>query len=106
MRDGSSRGTAICLAAPAGGAKEGAIPGEQAILFPNCRGFATFILCRECGFVLRCPRCQIAMTMHLARRRMVCHYCSYETAMPTTCPNCRGVYIRFRGRDRAGGEGG
>lgn len=71
--------------------------GEQAILFLNRRGFATFILCRECGFVVRCPRCQISLTMHLGRRKMICHYCSYETDVPLTCPNCGGVYIRFQG---------
>ncbi|HHX88125.1 MAG TPA: primosomal protein N', partial [Firmicutes bacterium] len=71
--------------------------GEQAILFLNRRGFATFILCRECGYVARCPRCHISLTMHLSRRKIVCHYCSYESNVPQTCPNCGGIYIRFQG---------
>ncbi len=71
--------------------------GEQAILFLNRRGFASFILCRECGFVVRCPRCQISLTIHLSRRKMICHYCSYEADIPHACPNCGGIYIRYQG---------
>lgn len=70
---------------------------EQVILFLNRRGFANFILCRECGFVVQCPRCRISLTMHLNRRKLICHYCSYETDIPLTCPSCGGRYIRFQG---------
>ena len=68
--------------------------GEQALLFLNRRGFAGFILCRECGYVVRCPHCAVAMTLHLDRRRMLCHYCSHETSMPQSCPECKGIKIR------------
>ena len=68
--------------------------GEQALLFLNRRGFAGFVLCRECGFVVRCPHCAVSLTLHLDRARMVCHYCSYEEPLPQSCPECKGVKIR------------
>ena len=68
--------------------------GEQALLFLNRRGFAGFILCRECGYVLRCPHCAVSLTLHLDRARMVCHYCSHEEPVPQTCPECKGIKIR------------
>jgi len=68
---------------------------EQALLFINRRGFAGFVLCRECGFVLRCPSCDVSMTLHLDRQLMCCHYCAYESAVPLTCPGCRGTKIRY-----------
>jgi primosomal protein N' (replication factor Y) len=71
--------------------------GEQAILFLNRRGFASFVLCRECGYVARCPSCAVSLTLHLGHERMVCHYCSYQCAVPQTCPGCKGVKIRFFG---------
>lgn len=68
--------------------------GEQALLFLNRRGFAGFILCRECGYVVRCPHCAVSMTLHLDRDRMLCHYCSQEAPVPQVCPECRGHKIR------------
>ncbi len=68
--------------------------GEQALLFLNRRGFAGFILCRECGHVLRCPHCAVSLTLHLDRSRMVCHYCSHEEPIPKICPECKGDKIR------------
>jgi primosomal protein N' (replication factor Y) len=68
--------------------------GEQALLFLNRRGFAGFILCRECGYVVRCPHCAVSLTLHMDRQRMLCHYCSYETAVPRSCPQCGGIKIR------------
>ncbi|NLA27217.1 MAG: primosomal protein N' [Firmicutes bacterium] len=68
--------------------------GEQALLFLNRRGFAGFVLCRECGFVLRCPHCAVSLTLHLDRAQMVCHYCSHEEPIPQTCPECKGARIR------------
>ena len=68
--------------------------GEQALLFLNRRGFAGFVLCRECGCVLRCPHCAVSLTLHLDRERMICHYCSYEEPLPRSCPDCKGVQIR------------
>lgn len=66
----------------------------QVILFLNRRGFASFILCRECGLVLRCPNCNLALTYHFPDRILRCHHCSYSIKVPDICPNCRGHYMR------------
>lgn len=70
--------------------------GEQAILFLNRRGFATFVVCRECGLVLKCPRCDISLTYHLSSY-LRCHYCNFSEAMPDLCPKCKSRYIRHFG---------
>ncbi len=70
---------------------------EQAILFLNRRGYASFLLCRECGHVLRCPRCAVSLTLHASRKELVCHYCSYTVPVPDCCPECGGVSIRHFG---------
>ena len=67
---------------------------EQALLFINRRGFSGFVLCRECGYVIRCPFCDVSLTLHLDRKLMCCHYCGYETAVPLACPACGGIKIR------------
>lgn len=61
---------------------------EQAILFLNRKGFAPFILCKDCGKPLQCPHCSVSMTMHQHPDRLVCHYCDYTTRIPSTCPTC------------------
>ncbi len=71
--------------------------GEQVILFLNRRGAATFIQCRSCGFVLRCKRCEVALTYHLAQDVLVCHQCNYRTSLPQTCPRCLSRRIKFLG---------
>lgn len=71
--------------------------GEQALLFLNRRGFANFLLCRECGFVVRCPSCTVSLTVHLDQDRMVCHYCAHQSPIVLTCPGCGGVKIRHFG---------
>ncbi len=68
---------------------------EQALLFINRRGFAGFVLCRECGHVLRCSSCDVSLTLHMDRQVMCCHYCAHETAVPDICPACRGTKIRY-----------
>lgn len=68
---------------------------EQALLFINRRGFAGFVLCRECGYVVRCRSCDVSMTLHLDRQVMCCHYCGYQEAVPTVCPGCGGIKIRY-----------
>jgi primosomal protein N' (replication factor Y) (superfamily II helicase) len=62
--------------------------GEQVILFLNRRGFATVILCRGCGHVLRCPDCDVSMTFHLGQGKIVCHYCGRNERQPHRCPSC------------------
>ena len=62
--------------------------GEQAILFLNRRGSSTFVMCRDCGYVLRCRRCDNPLTYHADQDDLVCHHCSRRYARPEQCPNC------------------
>jgi primosomal protein N' (replication factor Y) (superfamily II helicase) len=72
--------------------------GEQAILFLNRRGTATYIFCRDCGYVLRCPNCDTPLTLHLEEKeRLLCHQCGYERKKPATCPQCGSRNIREYG---------
>ncbi len=70
--------------------------GEQALLFLNRRGYNTIVACRECGLVLKCPRCDISLTYHLDGW-LRCHYCNYNAVLPKTCPTCSSRYIRHFG---------
>lgn len=67
---------------------------EQGILFLNRRGYASFMLCRSCGEVIKCRNCQVSMTVHRAKPRLSCHYCDFEMPLPKTCPKCNSTYIR------------
>ena len=71
--------------------------GRQAILFLNRRGFSSFVLCRECGLVLSCPNCDLALTYHLENNSLTCHYCDYQVMAPSKCPRCRSQYIKHFG---------
>ncbi|NRO75219.1 Primosomal protein N' [Lactobacillus helveticus] len=70
---------------------------EQVILMLNRRGFANFMLCRECGFVLKCPNCDVSLNLHKDTNSMQCHYCGHTEPIPTRCPNCQSSKIRFLG---------
>lgn len=70
---------------------------EQTILFLNRRGYSTFIICRSCGFVMKCRNCNIALTYHMNKDSLICHYCGYSTQNPTICPVCKSNYIRHFG---------
>jgi primosomal protein N' (replication factor Y) len=70
---------------------------EQVILFLNRRGAATFIQCRSCGFVLRCQRCDVPLTYHLAEESLVCHQCNRRSLVPQTCPRCGRRSLKFLG---------
>ncbi|KRL63973.1 primosomal protein N [Lactobacillus psittaci DSM 15354] len=70
---------------------------QQVILLLNRRGYANFMLCRDCGFVLECPNCDLSLTMHRDVGQMICHYCGYHEAIPNKCPNCHSKAIRFLG---------
>ncbi|HBV85856.1 MAG TPA: primosomal protein N' [Desulfosporosinus sp.] len=72
--------------------------GEQTMLFLNRRGYSTFVVCRECGYVVSCPNCDIALTYHTQGQAMRCHYCDYKELPPHTCPKCGSRYIRFFGQ--------
>jgi primosomal protein N' (replication factor Y) len=67
--------------------------GEQAIVLLNRRGFATSVVCRQCGSTLECPNCSIFLTVHRAARRARCHYCNYAIPVPKVCVNCSGEYL-------------
>ncbi|GEP19532.1 primosomal protein N' [Pediococcus argentinicus] len=70
---------------------------EQVVLLLNRRGFSSFVMCRSCGFVLKCPNCDISLTLHMDSHSMRCHYCGHEEAIPQTCANCGSNKIRFYG---------
>lgn len=71
--------------------------GEQAILFLNRRGAASYVFCRDCGQDLRCPRCSLPLTYHLAPTGLRCHHCGYERQLPKRCPACGSTRIRHYG---------
>ncbi|MDQ3309846.1 MAG: primosomal protein N', partial [Gemmatimonadota bacterium] len=70
---------------------------EQTILLLNRRGYATFVQCRDCGGVWHCPHCNVSLTYHRRRSRLVCHYCFHEEAAPERCNACGGSDLGFRG---------
>lgn len=70
---------------------------EQVVLFLNRRGYSTFVMCRDCGHVIKCPHCDIAMTYHRNSQKLKCHYCNYEENVPNTCPECESDTIRYFG---------
>jgi primosomal protein N' (replication factor Y) len=84
---------------------------QQAILFLNRRGSATYVFCRECGYTLKCPRCDLPLTYHTLRftspqslnhsitptPNLQCHHCGYRRAMPSKCPECGSTKIRQYG---------
>ena len=72
--------------------------GGQTLLFLNRRGFATYVVCQDCGQVLRCPNCEVTLTYHRGKGRHVCHYCDYSIPAPSVCPGCQGKDITLLGR--------
>ncbi len=70
---------------------------QQAILFLNRRGSATYVFCRDCGQTLQCPHCDIPLTYHEAQIDLRCHYCGYHRRMPEKCPACGSTRIRQYG---------
>lgn len=65
---------------------------EQVMLFLNRRGYAGFMSCRSCGSVMKCPHCDVSLSLH-RHGKMICHYCGYETGQPERCPKCGSPYI-------------
>ncbi|TMW73166.1 primosomal protein N' [Alteribacter natronophilus] len=70
---------------------------EQMVLFLNRRGYSTFIMCRDCGYVAECPHCDISLTYHRSTQTCQCHYCGYQITRPNRCPECESDHIRFFG---------
>ena len=71
--------------------------GEQVILFINRRGFATSVHCRECGLVVRCRRCEVALIYHGAKGKLVCHHCGYNIRKPQMCRGCGSPDLGYLG---------
>lgn len=70
---------------------------EQIVLLLNRRGYSSFMMCRDCGYVLPCPNCDISLTLHMDTKTMRCHYCGHEEHIPHRCPNCNADKIRYYG---------
>ena len=70
---------------------------EQIMLFLNRRGYSTFIMCRDCGYVVKCEDCDVSMTYHLDSNKLVCHYCGKTKDLMSTCPSCGSKNIRYFG---------
>ena len=70
---------------------------EQVVLMLNRRGYSSFLMCRECGEVLKCPNCDISLTYHKDTNSLKCHYCGHEEPVPQVCPNCHSKAVRYFG---------
>lgn len=70
---------------------------EQIVLMLNRRGYSSFVMCRDCGYVLKCPNCDISLTYHKVSDLVKCHYCGFEARTPKQCPECSSEHIRFFG---------
>ena len=70
---------------------------EQIILLINRRGYANFVICRECGFVFKCPNCDISLTYHEFSHSLKCHYCNHEEKSPHVCGKCGSKELSFMG---------
>lgn len=70
---------------------------EQIILFLNRRGYSNFMSCRSCGHVIKCENCDISMTYHKTKDRLICHYCGMTKKVPKVCPKCGSKYIKSFG---------
>ncbi|BAK44420.1 primosomal protein N' [Eggerthella sp. YY7918] len=68
--------------------------GRKAVLLLNQRGFAKFLLCRECGFVPECPSCSTSLTYHERGNFLICHHCGYRVPAPSVCPECGSPYLK------------
>lgn len=73
--------------------KETVKAGEQAVILLNRRGYAPLMYCLDCGTAARCPHCDIGLTYHKGRERLVCHYCGYSVPFPMLCPTCKGMHF-------------
>ena len=70
---------------------------QQAIILLNRRGFSTFVMCRKCGYVVKCDTCDVPMVYHKQASQLRCHYCEAEKPIPVVCPSCGSKYIKFFG---------
>ncbi len=73
--------------------KETLARGEQAVILLNRRGYAPLMYCLDCNQVARCPHCEIGLTYHKGRERLICHYCGYAVPFPALCTHCKGMHF-------------
>jgi primosomal protein N' (replication factor Y) (superfamily II helicase) len=71
--------------------------GQQGLIFINRRGFSTFVVCRGCGFVLKCKKCDAPLVYHEPRKELLCHHCGYKESPVNICPSCNGEYLMYKG---------
>ncbi len=77
--------------------KKALAQNKQVILFQNRRGYAPVLECKECGWVPRCEKCDVSLTIHRGQRQMVCHYCGKTYNIPSACPNCESTSLTSKG---------
>ncbi len=70
---------------------------EQIIILQNRRGYSSFQQCMDCGFIIRCPNCEVSLTYHSYNNKLLCHYCGYDRIAVETCPKCNGFQIKNSG---------
>ncbi len=71
--------------------------GEQSIILLNRRGFSQFVLCRNCGETMKCQNCDITLTYHRQKQKLICHYCDHQEKVPENCPECESHFLYFMG---------
>ncbi|MCX8011276.1 MAG: primosomal protein N' [Ignavibacteria bacterium] len=77
--------------------KEKISKGEKTILLQNRRGFATYIICPDCGYTELCKNCSVTLTYHLIKKQYLCHYCGYSMKEHDACPACGSLEIKYKG---------
>ncbi|MFO7887523.1 MAG: primosomal protein N' [Eubacteriales bacterium] len=77
--------------------KETLDKNEQVILFLNKRGYSSFVSCRNCGYVVKCDRCDVSMTYHSSNNKLICHYCGSTKNVSNKCPKCNSKYFKTFG---------
>ena len=70
---------------------------QQALIFLNRRGFSTFVICRKCGYLMKCPKCDSPLVFHREKKELICHYCNVRMHPPDICPECKGDYLMYKG---------
>lgn len=70
---------------------------EQSVLFLNRRGHSSFVMCRDCGYVMKCPHCDISLTYHRRHHLLKCHYCGHQEKTAAVCPSCGSDHLRYFG---------
>lgn len=99
LREDAHRRTGTgSISRPLAQAMEAALrDGGQVILLLNRRGYSTHVQCPACGFVLKCPDCDVALTFHRHQHVALCHWCDYQSEPPAVCPDCQNANIRYSG---------